>query len=802
MYLKNNYYLNKLVNYFFIIFLPICISIIAASYAGYYLQHVVKHKMNIKIQEYNTVKTQKEIAYFIIQSVISDIKIISSNYELKLLIDKNYDKNQLTLPRNFLSISKYKGTYDQIRVLDTTGMERLRIDLKEENPVFIEESRLQFKGDRYYFQDTFELNEEEIYFSPFDLNIEHGSLEIPYKPMIRVGTPIFGSQHEKKGIILLNYLGDRLIEKMVSLKSPKSRFFILNAESYYLYSEDKEKTWGFMFEEKKGVNFSNDFNNEWNIMKKEDCGQYFNDKGLFTFEKIYPLKSVSDKIKSSTGSADAYDKSTGYIPAEDFHWILLSFIPDKDIHATEENLELFIIAADILLIIFSGIMAFALARQKVKRKIAEEDLLNLNNELEARIKDRTKKLSEANKKIKAEIAKYKLLVKEKLELEKHVTRMQKLEAIGTMANGIAHDFNNILTPIVGYAQVMTESSDYSKFPHYSQKILTASNRAKELVKQILTFSRAEDEKYKLIRINDVAKDALDMVSTSIPSTIEFKIDLSEDCGTIYADPLQIHQIIINLCTNAYHAMRSMEYGVITVDLKVIYISRGNIINKVELKTGNYVCLAISDTGTGIADEDKDKIFDPYFTTKGNEGGTGLGLAIVNRIIKNMEGEIYVYSQKGEGTTFKLYIPQKSGNITANKNINLTGKKHQFSDLRILLVDDEKEILAIEELVLKNMGFRITKFNLPEEALGYFTGNYNEIDLVITDSSMPKINGLKLSEELLKIKKDIPVILTTGFINNKNELRAYNIGIKKIIVKPLLRGELIKAISECINPEKE
>lgn len=212
---KNEDQLKKqIAKSFLIIFFPLLILIISVSYLGYYLQHVNKHEIIIKTQEKNIIGTQKEIASYILQTIVSDLKIISSNYELSLLVDHNFDKKKVALPDNFLSVSKYKGIYDQVRVLDSDGMEKVRVDLMGDMPHYVEEDQLQFKGDRYYFIDTYNLNKDEIYISPLDLNIEHGEVEIPYKPMIRIGAPIYNRKDEKKGVVILNYLAQILIDKI------------------------------------------------------------------------------------------------------------------------------------------------------------------------------------------------------------------------------------------------------------------------------------------------------------------------------------------------------------------------------------------------------------------------------------------------------------------------------------------------------------------------------------------------------------------------------------------------------------
>ncbi|MCP3901659.1 MAG: PAS domain S-box protein [Desulfobacteraceae bacterium] len=381
------------------------------------------------------------------------------------------------------------------------------------------------------------------------------------------------------------------------------------------------------------------------------------------------------------------------------------------------------------------------------------------------------------------------------KLETQLQQAQKIESIGTLAGGIAHDFNNILFPIIGYAEMLIEDvAEDSPFKESLDEIYTGAVRASKLVKQILLFSRQTSGELKLIRLQPTIKEALKLIRSSIPTTIKIKQNLQSDCGVIKADPTQIHQIIVNLATNAYHAMEETG-GEMNIRLKKAELEESDLFNP-DMKPGAYACLSISDTGEGMDNELSKKIFDPFFTTKETGKGTGMGLSVVHGIIKNMNGAIMVYSESGKGTEFNIYLPlaetNKEKQTTNAESLIQGGSEH------ILLVDDEASIIGMEQNMLERLGYKITACSSSIDALETFRKAPDEFDLVITDMAMPNMPGDQLSVELTKIRSDIPILLCTGFSETISEEKAASLGIKGFLLKPVVKKDLSLKIREVMD----
>ena len=384
------------------------------------------------------------------------------------------------------------------------------------------------------------------------------------------------------------------------------------------------------------------------------------------------------------------------------------------------------------------------------------------------------------------------------KLQKQVAQAQKMESIGTLAGGIAHDFNNILFPILGYSEMLlADIPEDSPFKHGLNQIYTGSLRASELVKQILTFSRQESGELRLIKIQPIIKEALKLLRSTIPTTIKIKQKIQSDCGAIKADSTRIHQIIMNLTTNAYHAMEE-NGGEIKINLKEVEFKSPDLFNP-DIKPGAYACLSISDTGKGMDKELIEKIFDPFFTTKETGKGTGMGLSVVHGVVKNMDGAIHVYSEPEKGTEFRVYLPLsdsvKEQQVAYTQGLIQGGTEH------ILVVDDEKAIIEMEQDVLERLGYKVTSRSSSLEALEAFRAAPDKFDLVITDMQMPNMSGDRLSSELTKIRPDIPILLCTGFSETMSEEKAISLGIKGFLLKPIVMKDFSQKIREVLDENK-
>ncbi len=390
-------------------------------------------------------------------------------------------------------------------------------------------------------------------------------------------------------------------------------------------------------------------------------------------------------------------------------------------------------------------------------------------------------------------------ITERKRLEAQLLQAQKMESIGTLAGGIAHDFNNILFPIVGHAEMLLEDvSEDSPLRESLKEIYTGSLRARELVHQILAFSRQGSSELKMMKMQPIIKEALKLIRSTIPTTLSINQNLQPNCGAVKADPTQIHQIIMNLTTNAYHAMEETE-GELKVSLKEIELGQYDFINS-DMSPGLYACLTIADTGTGMDKKTIDKIFDPFFTTKEKGKGTGMGLSMVHGIVKNMNGEIQVHSEPGKGTQFHIYLPiVKNG---YEKQETQTNGPIQGGNENVLLVDDEEGIIAMGKQALERLGYHVTSRISSIEALEAFRANPGKFDLVITDKAMPKMPGDKLAAELMKIRPDIPILLCTGFSESMTEEKIRSLGIKGLLLKPIIIKDLAKKMRELLDKKNE
>ncbi len=384
------------------------------------------------------------------------------------------------------------------------------------------------------------------------------------------------------------------------------------------------------------------------------------------------------------------------------------------------------------------------------------------------------------------------------KLETQLRQAQKMESIGTLAGGIAHDFNNILFPILGHTEMLLEDvPEDSPFQESLNEIYISALRARDLVKQILTFSRQEKSELKLLKIQPIIKEALKLLRSSIPTTIEIQQDIQADCGVIKGDPIQIHQIIMNLTTNAYHAMEKTG-GLLNVGLKEIKFSKYDVIDP-DMMPGLYVCISVSDTGRGMDKQVADKIFDPFFTTKKKGKGTGMGLSVVHGIVISMNGAIQLNSQLEKGTEIHVYLPVEK--TFSEKQVIQSSAKIQGGTERLLLVDDEEAILTMEKQILERLGYQVTSRTSSIEALEAFIANPDKFDLVITDMAMPNMSGDRFATELVKIRSDIPILLCTGFSETMSEEKAALLGIKGLLLKPIVTKDLAHKIREVLDKKK-
>jgi PAS domain S-box-containing protein len=395
----------------------------------------------------------------------------------------------------------------------------------------------------------------------------------------------------------------------------------------------------------------------------------------------------------------------------------------------------------------------------------------------------------------ANISEIKMAEDNRQRLEAQLRQAQKMEAIGTLAGGIAHDFNNILGAIIGYSEMAiydTEKNTLAR--HNMEQVLKAGHRAKDLVKQILAFSRKSEQDKKIILITPIIKEVLMLLRASLPTTIEIDQHIEPSLGAIFADPTQIHQIMMNLCTNSAHAMENTG-GTLEVSASNVKLDLEKTPQFQDLSPGQYVALVVRDSGLGMDSTTLDRIFDPYFTTKTKDRGTGMGLAVVHGIVKGHNGGIYVTSTPNEGTTVEILFPRTASvmQYDAEELNDLPGGRE-----RILFVDDEETLIELGESMLIKLGYQVSTRTSSIEAIEAFKANPQKFDLVISDMTMPNMTGDMMAQALLKIRPDIPVIICTGFSEQISEQKTDQIGIKGFLMKPLTIRELARTVRRVLD----
>jgi PAS domain S-box-containing protein len=395
-----------------------------------------------------------------------------------------------------------------------------------------------------------------------------------------------------------------------------------------------------------------------------------------------------------------------------------------------------------------------------------------------------------------DISQLKQMEQDRKKLEDQLRQSQKMEAIGTLAGGIAHDFNNILSTMQGFTWLLlADKPENSEERDYLNEIYIAGERASGLIQQILTFSRTDNQEQKPLKLSPLVKEALRFIRATIPKSIEIRQYIDPNCQAVQANATQIHQIIINLCTNALHAMKN-EQGILTVSLDQVN-SQDESELKQEFPDNRFVRITVCDTGHGIRPEIKNRIFEPFFTTKEVGEGTGLGLSVVHGIVKNHHGRIFVQSEIEQGTTFQIYLPviDSIGQEEDKNELNMPAN----GDEHVLIVEDEPSLARFYEIALVHLGYKVTREKNGNNALERFKNNIHQIDVVFTDQAMPQMTGIQLGQELLKLDPNLPIILATGYKGESLKEKALSVGIRYFLEKPVNIGKLTQTIREIFDP---
>ncbi|HEY3276892.1 MAG TPA: ATP-binding protein [Syntrophorhabdaceae bacterium] len=433
-----------------------------------------------------------------------------------------------------------------------------------------------------------------------------------------------------------------------------------------------------------------------------------------------------------------------------------------------------------------------LEKEIIERKRAEEALREARDFLELRVQERTAELSTAYETLQCEI-------EERKKAEEQLRQSQKMEAMGTLAGGIAHDFNNILAAIIGFTEMAVDDvEDRPEVGSSLQNVLKSAMRARDLVKQILTFSRKSGHERAPLSLTPLIKETVQLLRASIPATIEIKMTATASSDAILASPTEVQQILMNLATNASLAMQDSG-GTLEIGLEDIRFAPDSPVFDPDMVPGEYLQLTVKDTGIGMSPEVMNRVFEPFFTTREVGEGTGMGLAMVYGIVKDLHGTITVESLPGKGSTFRVFFPKIKASV---ENEHLPLGRAPGGTESILFVDDEESLVAWGEATLKRLGYTVFAVTDSTEALRTFTTDPTRFDLVITDQTMRGMTGAQLAKAFLQVRPDIPIIVCTGHSETISAETAKEMGFKEYLMKPLAKQELARAIRHVLDTKEE
>ena len=697
------------------------------------------------------------------------------------------DKSQKLLARKFLITAEQKGVFDQIRILDLTGKEKIRVNFNQGKPVIVPDSKLQNKSQRYWFQKGISLKKGEIFISPMDLNVEGEKIEQPLKPTIRFVTPIFGDG-KRQGLIVLNYFAQDLLNKLGQQKTTTiGNTFLLNSQGYWLKSQKPEDEWGFMYEERTNCTFGNRFPQVWNQISNLETGQLHTQHGLFSFTTIYPLQDIWSS-ESSTGISHLSSLGRGAVDDKSYHWKLITFVPTAVLEQKARYVLPILVIGYVGVIGFFGLSLWFLINLWSKRQqaVAElkqsegqlrllgVELATANADLEQRVTERTVELQHAK-----ELA--------------EVANLSKSEFLANMN----HELRTPLNGILGYTQILQR--DFAIVNKHQQELATIYQCASHLltlINDILDFSKLEVQKMELypqnFHLGDFLRTTVDICRVKAEQKDIF-LDYQSDKQipiAVNADDKRLRQVLLNLLSNA---VKFTDKGGVTFRVEVL----SSVVNSQQTCQIRFL---VKDTGIGISSDKLTKIFLPFEQVgqhKNNVEGTGLGLAISHQIIEIMGGNIKVESVLGEGSAFWFeldLLPANEWTTEAEFSCSkITG--YQGNRSTIVVVDDNQVNRDVVINTLVPLGFRVIAAENGEQGLKKIS--QIQPDLVITDAIMPVMDGLEMTRRLRKLPNftTMPIIASSAQLSRVSSQEAKEAGCTAFLPKPFAIADLLKILHQ-------
>lgn len=1021
----------------------------------FYLSEVEKERVNYERQSLFHLTLLQQSLEKRLKSSISDLMVLSQDRALATIESEPTPEARQHLEQAFVIFARNKQYYDQLRFLDENGMEIIRINADSGTPYVVPEAKLQDKSDRYYFTDTISLNEGEVFISPLELNIENGKIERPFKPVIRLATPVVYGQEKRRGIIVLNYMGSMLTQDFKDVTAAIENDVLLVAADGFCKYHSRTLDWEWDSQLGHGHSFKRQYPEAWQRISNADEGHFYGDHGLFTFTTIDPA-TLTSGTTTTIGRGYSEDNSGGN------HWKALYHISKQDLDAITFAVVVKMLPFFIPLFLFLIVINWWLSLAQIRRIKAEELLLkrflqqtrvaeleqyaltagdpaammdvivdaipdvlgvdycailelqddgealllsagsgwqqglvgretvgsgiespagytlahkepliieDLHNERrftgdqllhdhgvfsgmnviiegdsrpfgilgiytskqhtftqsdlffvkevanilsvmiaikssQAQISlqssalaaaadgivitDREGVIQWANqaytkltgyefdemrgktprilKSGKHDLAFYKNLwdtilsgdvwkselynrrkdgslyleeetitpvfgpsgdishfiaikrdISQQHKLQKQLQQAQKMESIGQLTGGIAHDFNNILASILGFTELALQRfvrDDQPELREYLNEVAHAGKRARDLVSQMLAFGRMDSGKTSLLQIPPMIKEVTKLLQATLPSTIQISSHADADLPKVMIDPVQLHQILMNMSINARDAIgdkgridiRVNREQVTNRDEHTVQTAlNGELLSNIcdachhEIEAGDYVVLSVQDSGSGMSDDTLSRIFEPFYTTKEVGKGSGMGLSMVHGIVHQHGGHILVDTQIGIGTTFRLLFPVGENDAVhePEAELSISPITEGLNGARILIVDDEEAIARFMEELFEDRGGKVTVMTDSQAALALFKQEPTAFDLIITDQTMPQLTGVELAQKILAVRPELPIILSTGYSDQVDEVKAKTLGIRGYITKPVEVDTLFNMVQSLI-----
>ena len=640
---------QRLARSFLTILLP-GLLLVAALAAALVVQHARAYRRDARFEGNHLIDEQQAFINQLSASITADVLTLASQHEIEAFAAGDTPARRRDVADELAEFARHKRIYDQVRFIAADGREIVRVNHRDGRTTVVPDAELQRKDHRYYFTATMALAPGGIFASPLDLNIEHGEIEQPRRPMIRVGTPVYDDHGRAFGMVIVNYNAADLLRPLCRIgEEAHGRFLLLNRDGYFLRSPDPADEFGFMFPDGQQRTFGRRHGEAWDSIAGGDTGFLETDHGFFAYTTIRPFAGMADPVVSAR---EVDGRRAIPAPVDAYVWKLVSFTPRSDIQADMRAYLLRLSAPVALVLLLFAVVSWRLAVAIQRRLEAEGQLQTANAELERRVEIRTAELNRASAALNQEI-------RERIEAamaldaaERELASTEGLRALGAVTAGIAHDFNNILVPVRAFAELaMDNLPPVGPVRRNLDEIVQAADRGRELVEQVMTFSGRRGLHVTEVDVAAVVREVGAQLSAAAGEGVTVTVDAPAVGPVIRADATGLHRGLMNLGRNAVQTL-GMDGGTVILAAAALEPVDGD-------PRAPRVRLTVTDDGPGIAPEHLEHVFEPYFTTKANVKGTGLGLATTRQMVEQHGGTLTVESTVGEGATFTMLLPAEA-----------------------------------------------------------------------------------------------------------------------------------------------